>query len=178
MPWLGGFFMKSNVIIRKALENDAEQLIIHTKKVLEESSHFLGSSLDEFHPTIEEEKDWILSHNERGLLLVAEVDGNIIGLLSFRMSTSKKFSHKGLFGMSIQEAYTNQGIGRRLITTLLEWAREDGRVEKITLEVFSNNGRAIHLYSKLGFKEEGRMVRNAKIGPNEYVDDIIMSIFL
>lgn len=170
--------MERNVIIRKAVEKDAEQLILHTKKVLEESSHFLGTSLDEFHPTVEEEKVWINSYNQRGLLLVTEVEGKIIGVLNFRLSSSKKFSHKGLFGMSIQEAYTNQGIGSRLITTLLEWAREDGRVEKITLEVFSNNERAIHLYSKLGFVEEGRMVRNAKLGPNEYVDDIIMSIFL
>jgi RimJ/RimL family protein N-acetyltransferase len=170
--------MTNSLIIRKAHEADAEQIILHTIKVLEESSHFLGSSLEEFHPTIEEEKAWINIHNQSGLLLVAEDHGTIIGILNFRLSSSKKFSHKGSFGMSIQEAYTNKGIGASLIKSLIEWAKDDNRVEKISLEVFSNNERAIHLYSKLGFKEEGRLVRNAKLGPNEYVDDIIMSMFV
>jgi RimJ/RimL family protein N-acetyltransferase len=170
--------MTNSVIIRKAHESDAEQMILHTKKVLVESSHFLGSSLKEFDPTIDEEKAWIHSHNQNGLLLVAEDNQSIIGILNFRLSTSKKFSHKGFFGMSIQEAYTNKGIGATLITRLIDWAKADNRVEKISLEVFSNNDRAIHLYSKLGFREEGRLVKNAKLGPNEYVDDIIMSMFV
>jgi RimJ/RimL family protein N-acetyltransferase len=173
-----GILMEQNLIIRKGLESDAEQLILHTQKVLEESSHFLGTSLEEYHPTIEEEKAWIHSHNQHGILLVVEDNGSIVGTLDFRLSTSKKFRHKGFFGMSIQEAYTNKGIGASLIKSLIEWAKEDIRVEKISLEVFSNNERAIHLYSKLGFKEEGRLVKNAKLGPNEYVDDIIMSLFV
>lgn len=170
--------MTRSLSIRKALEADAEQIILHTQKVLEESSYFLGTSLEEFHPTVEEEKAWIQSHNQHGLLLVAEDNGSIVGILNFRLSTSKKFSHKGYFGMSIQEAYTNKGIGSSLIKSLIDWAKEDNRVEKISLEVFSNNERAIHLYSKLGFIEEGRLVKNAKLGPNEYVDDIIMSMFV
>jgi RimJ/RimL family protein N-acetyltransferase len=170
--------MEHNLIIRKAQESDAEQLILHTQKVLEESSHFLGTSIEEFHPTIEEQKTWILSHNQHGLLLVVEDNGSIVGILNFRLSTSKKFSHKGFFGMSIQDSYTNKGIGSALIKSLIEWAKEDTRVEKISLEVFSNNERAIHLYSKLGFKEEGRLVKNAKLGPNQYVDDIIMSMLV
>lgn len=170
--------MEHNIIIRKANESDAEQIIQHTKKVLEESSHFLGTSLEEFNPTIEEEKSWLNSHNLQGLILVAEINKTIFGMLNFRLSTSKKFSHKGSFGMSIQEAYTNKGIGSALIKELIKWAKDDGRVEKISLEVFSNNERAIHLYKKLGFTEEGRLNKNAKLGPNEYVDDILMSIFI
>jgi RimJ/RimL family protein N-acetyltransferase len=170
--------MTNSLIIRKAQESDAEQIILHKRKVLDESSHFLGSSLEEFEPTIQEEQALIHLHNQNGLLLVAEDNQSIIGLLNFRLSTSKKFSHKGFFGMSIQEAYTNKGIGTTLITSLIDWAKAESRVEKLSLEVFSNNERAIHLYSKLGFIEEGRLVKNAKLGPNEYVDDIIMSMFV
>jgi RimJ/RimL family protein N-acetyltransferase len=170
--------MENHIGIRKATEEDAVQIIQHTKTVLEEWPQFLGTSLEEFHPTVEDERAWIRSNTQHGLLLVAEVGGKIIGLLNFRLSTSKKFSHKGFFGMSIQQAYTNQGIGEVLINTLMHWAKEDDRVEKISLEVFSNNERAIHLYKKMGFMEEGRLVKNAKLGPNEYVDDIIMSRFI
>lgn len=170
--------MDQNVIIRKAIESDAEQIINHTKMVLEENSNFFATSLEEFQTTVDEEKDWIKFQDEQGLLLVAEVNKTIIGILSFRLSPRKKFCHQGLFGMSIQESFTNRGIGSSLITRLLEWAKEDNRVEKISLEVFFNNERAIHLYTKLGFTEEGRRVKQAKIGPNEYVDDIWMSKFI
>ncbi|HYK72908.1 MAG TPA: GNAT family N-acetyltransferase [Pseudoneobacillus sp.] len=169
--------MSQNYSIRRAIESDAEQIILHTKKVLEENTDFMGTSLEEFNPTIEEEKAWIHSHSRQGLLLVAEVNKTIIGILNFRLSSTKKFSHQGLFGMSIQESFTNQGIGRSLIKELIQWAKKDNRVEKISLEVFSNNNRAIHLYTKLGFTEEGRRIKQAKISPNEYVDDILMSMF-
>ncbi|MFD2443849.1 GNAT family N-acetyltransferase [Bacillus sp. CGMCC 1.16607] len=170
--------MDQNIIIRKAIESDAEQLIQHMRIVLKENSHFLGTSLEDYHPTLEEEMTWINTHNQNGLVLVAEVNITIIGFLYFRLSTSKKFSHKGIFGMTIQELYTNKGIGSALIKQMLEWAEKNKRVEKITLEVFSNNERAIHLYKKHGFIEEGRLVKNAKLGPNEYVDDILMSRFV
>jgi RimJ/RimL family protein N-acetyltransferase len=170
--------LESNSRIRRADISDAEQIIAHTKKVLVESSEFLGTSVEEFHPTLEEEIAWIEHHQQHGLLLVAEREQTIIGLLNFRLSTSKKFSHQGMFGMSIQQAYTNQGIGHSLIQQLIEWAKQDSRVEKISLEVFSNNERAIHLYTKLGFVIEGRRVKNARIAPGVYVDDIMMSMFV
>ena len=51
-------------------------------------------------------------------------------------------------------------------------------LEKIYLKVHATNGRAISLYQKLGFREEGRLVRDLKLGPNEYVDTVVMSLFV
>ncbi len=48
----------------------------------------------------------------------------------------------------------NQGIGRRMLTYLLEQARSRGMV-RIILEVRVSNENAIHLYEKLGFKNTG-----------------------
>lgn len=170
--------MSCNVIIRKAIESDADQMIKHTKVVLTENPDVMGTTIEEFNTTSEEEKDWINAHHKQGILLVAEVDGEIIGMLNFRLSPRKKFCHQGIFGMSIQEKFSNKGIGSSLIEKLLEWAKDDPRVEKISLEVFSNNVRAIHLYKKFGFREEGRRLKQAKLGSNEYVDDILLSKFI
>ncbi|WP_026695393.1 GNAT family N-acetyltransferase [Peribacillus kribbensis] len=170
--------MTYTYIIRKAIESDAEQILEHIKKVLRENSSFMATSLEEFTTTIDQQKEWINAQSTLGLLLVAEVNGIIIGMLNFRLSPRKKFSHQGMFGMSIQERFTSQGIGGALINELLNWAKEDKRVEKISLEVFSNNERAIHLYTKMGFREEGRRIKQAKLSPGEYVDDILMSIFV
>lgn len=56
----------------------------------------------------------------------------------------------------------------------IEWASAHPVIEKIGLGVFSNNAGAINLYKKLGFVEEGRRVREIKIGTDDYVDSILM----
>jgi ribosomal protein S18 acetylase RimI-like enzyme len=38
--------------------------------------------------------------------------------------------------------------------------------------------RAIALYRSLGFAEEGRKTRRLKIGPNEYIDDLYMALWV
>jgi len=40
--------------------------------------------------------------------------------------------------------------------------------------VFSTNKRAIALYKKMGFIEEGRKIKEFKMDNNEYVDDVLM----
>jgi ribosomal protein S18 acetylase RimI-like enzyme len=44
----------------------------------------------------------------------------------------------------------------------------------VSLGVFSTNQRAISLYKKMGFVEEGRKIKEFKMSEREYVDDIIM----
>ncbi len=66
------------------------------------------------------------------------------------------------------------GIGKELIEALLDWAEANPLIEKVSLGVFSTNHRAISLYKRLGFIEEGRKIKEFKMSENEYVDDIIM----
>ena len=61
---------------------------------------------------------------------------------------------------------------------LLRWARSDPRIEKIELQVRSSNEPAIHLYRSLGFVEEGRKTKRLKTGPNEYLDDVYMALWV
>jgi [ribosomal protein S18]-alanine N-acetyltransferase len=51
--------------------------------------------------------------------------------------------------------YQGRGIGRRMLTTLLDRARELG-AESVLLEVRVDNAPAIHLYESLGFTQLGR----------------------
>ncbi|GGB63701.1 hypothetical protein [Fictibacillus barbaricus] len=87
--------MEKKVRIRHGAQSDAEQIILHTKTVLKENPFVMGTALEEFSVSVEEERTWINTHAEKGLLLVAEVEGQIIGLLNFKRSSHKKFSHNG-----------------------------------------------------------------------------------
>lgn len=164
--------------IRPVTKNDAAQLIEHTKMVLNEST-FLLTSPEEFNTTVEDEEKWIEDHSKPGSLIVlAESDGKIVGNLNFQTSKRKRLSHLGYFGISIQEAYCGQGIGSKLMEYLIEWAQKESGLEKVCLEVFSHNERAIHLYKKFGFQEEGRKVKFVKFSETHYEDEIIMYKFV
>lgn len=97
----------------------------------------------------------MFSQADNAILLVADLDGKIVGNLSFRVGPTKKFSHAGEFGVQILKDCWNLGIGTELIKYLINWAKENKSIYKISLRVRSDNQNAIHVYKKLGFKEEG-----------------------
>ena len=53
-------------------------------------------------------------------------------------------------------------------------AHENPIIEKMKLGVFASNERGIHLYTKMGFIEEGRKVDEIKNADGEYIDVIEM----
>lgn len=110
------------------------------------------------------------------LILVAEFDGRIIGVLTLTRESFRKNYHVAVLGIAIRNGFRHVGIGTELMNASFEWARENG-IEKICLEVFSTNNNAISLYRKLGFEVEGIKKKQFKIR-GEYVDDILMAKFL
>jgi RimJ/RimL family protein N-acetyltransferase len=163
--------------IREATPEDAAGLLAHTKKILE-TSPFMLTTPQEFQVTAERQKEWIIEQQQAGnLILVVEDNGVIVGTLN--VQREKKFRHRHIasFGISLQEAYCNQGIGTIMIQRMIDWAKAND-IEKIMLNVMAINERAIHVYKKLGFKEEGRFKNQLKLEDDTYVDDVAMSLFI
>ncbi|MED3908272.1 GNAT family N-acetyltransferase [Peribacillus simplex] len=170
--------MKNNrlaYMIRTGELEDAEAVLDVQNSVISEGEYFIALS-EEFNKTPEQQRDWIrrLLENERETIFVAEINGEVIGWIGFQSENRKRMSHKGSFGMMIRKNYRGKGIGKELIKALLEWAEANPFIEKVSLGVFSTNQRAISLYKKMGFVEEGRKIKEFKMSEREYVDDIIM----
>ncbi len=166
------------VKIRRAGREDAEKLLLHTRQILQESENMLTVP-EEFQATVEDEREWIVHHERPGNLLLTAWSGEeLAGVLNFTRKTRKKVSHIGMFGISIKENYCNQGIGRQLIGTCLDWAKAEPGIEKVCLEVFSHNERGIHLYKKMGFREEGRKIRHIRNRDGSYSDELLMYVFV
>lgn len=108
------------------------------------------------------------------LLLVAEIDGQIVGTLDFTNGHRQRIAHTGDFGMGVAPNFQNQGIGRCLIKVMLDWAAKDPIIEKVKLTAFANNHNGLHLYKSLGFVEEGRGVQEIKMEEDNYLDVINM----
>jgi ribosomal protein S18 acetylase RimI-like enzyme len=167
------------VKVRTAVPDDAAVLIDHAKAVLTEGL-FGVSQPDEFTLSLQEERDWIQQHNNNpgDLVLVAEAEGSVVALLFFESGPRKRQAHKGSLHMSVDRACRGIGVGEVVLQALLEWARANPLIEKVGLSVLSSNTRALGLYKKLGFIEEGRRPREIKMGPGEYVDEILMFRFV
>ncbi len=168
-------------IIRTAEEADAENLLNYLNQVMKDECFFIMTMEDikEQGLTIEKEKEWIQKHNKEGsIAIVAEINDNIAGLVHVINSPLKRLNHVGVLAVSILEQYRNNGLGSLLMEMIMEWAEKNTILEKIALAVFDNNPRAIQLYHKFGFVEEGRKVKEIKFSIDHYVDSILMYKFV
>ena len=167
------------VTIRTAQPNDAPAILEHVHAIFAEGE-FVLSTLDDFHMTEEQEAEWLqINRDDPGkLVIVAESEGKIIGLLDFHSEGRKRVVHHGEFGMSVNKAWRDKGVGRALLQVLIAWAEQHPVLEKVCLQVFATNTGAIALYTSLGFKEEGRQVRDVKMESGEYVDVFLMARFV
>lgn len=169
----------SSVCIRTAERHDAEGILALGKAVMAESIYTLTES-DELNLTPDQEAEWIQSHFDHPakLILVAEIQEHIVGILDFSNGHRRRIAHHGEFGMSVVNSWREKGIGGALLKAVLEWAESNPAIEKVNLKVHATNDRAINLYRKFGFVEEGRQKRDLKLGPDQYVDSILMGKFV
>jgi RimJ/RimL family protein N-acetyltransferase len=167
------------VVVRCPVPEDADQLLDYAHVVLQESEYFLLAP-DELQFTVEEEQAWIREHtaDEGQILLAADADGLIVALLGFENGPQRRVAHRGTLHVSVAAAWRGRGIGRILLETLLEWATINPLIEKVTLSVMASNHRALGLYRKLGFQEEGRLAREIRISPEHYEDELLMCKFV
>lgn len=163
------------ISLRTGNIKDAEAALELEKEVLAESE-FMISVIEEFEETLEQKRNWIqkILENNREQLIVAEIDGEVVGLIVFRSKSTIRLAHTGSFTAMVKKEYRNQGIGKLLIKELLSWAEQNPLIEKVSLGVLSTNQRAIELYKSMGFVEEGRKIKEVKFSEDLYVDDILM----
>ncbi|WP_130296429.1 GNAT family N-acetyltransferase [Fictibacillus sp. BK138] len=161
--------------IRPVRVEDAEAVLSIQREVVGEKDYFIAVS-EEFNKTTEEHQEWIqkIIEHERETMFVTEIEGKVVGWIVFKSQERKRMHHTGSFAIMLQKDCRNKGIGKLLIHELLRWAEEHPIIEKVSLGTFSTNTRAIELYKKLGFVEEGRKVNEFKFNENEYVDDVLM----
>ena len=107
-----------------------------------------------------------------GVLLVAELDGTMVGSLSMHA----RIGIAGL-GMQVADGHRGQGIGAALVAEAIEWASGAG-VHKVELECWPWNRRARTLYERFGFVEEGYRRRQYRRKDGSLWDSVVMGLVL
>lgn len=114
--------------------------------------------------------------NSNCLVLIAEVNDRIVGRLTLTGHNEVYRRHSAELSISLSKDYWGLGAGPALIKECFVRANAIG-VVKIDLIVRSNNTRAIGLYQKMGFMQEGCLSKEVYI-EGSYYDYIVMGIFL
>jgi RimJ/RimL family protein N-acetyltransferase len=109
---------------------------------------------------------WFVAETETGAI-VGHVD-----LTGGRLSASR---HRCKLGIGIERSYRGRGLGRRLMTAAIDFARGQRTLSWIDLHVFVGNEPALGLYRSLGFREVGTIIDRFRVD-GEVIDDVVMTL--
>ena len=148
------------VMLREAIVGDAPELVIYLQKIGAESD-FLTFGPGELSVSVSDEES-ILEESRTAknkIMLLALVGSKVIGGLHFTGGARTRIQHTGEFGVSVLKNYWDQGIGTAMVQELIQWAKNSSEIRKLNLRVRSDNDRAVRVYEKLGFIQEGLITR-------------------
>tara|TARA_B100000700_G_scaffold175615_1_gene193953 strand:- start:510 stop:1022 length:513 start_codon:yes stop_codon:yes gene_type:complete len=92
---------------------------------------------------------------EDGNCKIAEVAGDLAGYVTFTVNDQSRIGV--IPNLAVAREYTNQGIGRKLLTHAIEEMRTLG-AEVVRIETLEQNDIGQHLYPQLGFQEVARQI--------------------
>jgi RimJ/RimL family protein N-acetyltransferase len=109
----------------------------------------------------------------RGLFLVAESGGALVGNLGLWPDANPASAHVAWIGMSVADGYRGVGAGGAMLETALAWAAGAG-FRRAVLGVFPENVRAMAFYERHGFVREGLRRAQYRRG-DQYHDEVLMA---
>ncbi|STB41919.1 GNAT family N-acetyltransferase [Clostridium perfringens] len=118
-------------------------------------------------------KEKIINRGKNQYWYVAEENGKVIGLGILMNHGNLRRKHVGVITLMVNSDYQNKGVGSLLMDKLINLS-ESLNIIRLELCVFRDNYKAINLYKKFGFKEEGIKIKSA-LKNGEYVDEIMMA---
>ncbi len=145
-----------NYRVREVTANDASEWFRLRKLLWDESS-------DDEHRV---EMLDIYEHNETQLVLVVETDnGKLVGFLEASIRPFVEDCHSDhvgyLEGWFVEPEYRKHGIGRHLVKTAENWAREKGCTEMASDSEIGND-LSLSAHQNLGYEETSRLVHLRK----------------
>ena len=147
--------MDNTYIIREAVPDDAEKMILYLNQAGGESDNLLHGK-NGFKVPIEgvSRKLAMSKDSENSIVLIALENEQIIARAELEGYYAARIRHRAKFSISVKKEYWNQGIGTEMIKRIVEQAKKMN-IRSIELEAISDNARGIHLYHKMGFADIG-----------------------
>jgi L-amino acid N-acyltransferase YncA len=145
--------VSTSIHIRKAELPDLNAITeIYNEAVLTTTATF-----DTEPKTVAERLQWFQAHDGRHPVLVAELDGAVVGWASIsRWSDRPAYDNTAETSFYVKSGYRGRGIGRRLKQALIEEARRL-RFHTLIARVAGESDASRHLNESFGFVHIGTM---------------------
>lgn len=160
------------VILRSPLASEAENILNHLRVSHTESYKNLNQPAEYWNGFTVEDEAKILTdfeNTKNKFMLCAFYNDKIIGGLGFAGYQAEFVRKTGSLGMSIQNDFSNSGLGTAMMQYTLELAKEFG-FHRVDLTVRTYNQPGIKLYEKMGFQRIGHL-KDAAFIDGEFVDE-------
>lgn len=142
--------------IRVLDESDAEACRDLRAEALRTEPLAFGSDYESYKSRTIEEVRSQLAPKEHVFTLGAFDEDRLVGMINFSRSQAPKFCHGAdLNAMYVTSSFRGKGVGRLLIQSLIERARDCEGLAKISLAVSTSQVAAVQLYRSLGFESWG-----------------------
>ena len=174
LPAPAGRAADEDVVVRPARPKDAASFLEMYASVAAEGR--LIRSEEVRHPVRDYRSRFRRSWTDEEAHIVAVVGDRVIGHVSLRRDEHPVTRHVATLGMAVAADRRGRGVGTRLLSEAIRWARSAG-VLKLLLSVYPDNERAIALYRRFGFAEEGRLARQSRKS-HGFEDEILMARWL
>lgn len=143
----------SALVIRAAQQSDVEAITeIYNEAILTTTATF-----DTEPKTIQERTEWLAAHGDRHPVVVAELDGKVIGWASLsKWSDRSAYDDSAETSSYVKSEYRGRGAGRKLRGAIIDEAR---RLNYHTLiaRIAEGSDASLHLSASFGFVHVGTL---------------------
>ncbi|MFD4707829.1 GNAT family N-acetyltransferase [Gottfriedia sp. NPDC058432] len=166
------------VKVRQAIGTDAKS-IIDFYNIVGGETNFLSFGGNEFKRNEAEYQTFLEdTFNEKNsVILLGTINDQIISIGSINSSQKERTKHVGTLGIVIKKEYWGLSLGKLLMQSLIDWAKQNDLTRKIQLVTNEDNLKAIQLYKNLGFEIEGVMKEDTYID-GKYCNTLMMGLFI
>jgi ribosomal protein S18 acetylase RimI-like enzyme len=140
--------------IRKAKKDEWKKLQALNEEAFQDNDKYDSDLVDDWAYTKQGEKYFrSIVSDPKKLCLVAEIDSELIGYLaasSMKLDYSK-LKYLEIENIGVGKEYRSTGIGQKLMSESLLWAKQNG-FQKVCVNSYSKNVGAVKFYEKCGFE--------------------------
>jgi putative acetyltransferase len=141
---------KHEIVVRRAQVSDADALC-----AMFGSPRAMAGTLQLPFPSVETWRKRLADTPPEDYMLVAEVNGEIVGNAGLHQAGRARRKHAAGIGMSVRDDWHGRGVGSALLAAAIDIADNWLNYRRLELTVYTDNAAAIALYRKFGFEIEG-----------------------
>lgn len=164
------------LVVDRGVPADGADVLGLYERVLNEDRWFIAG-VDELalDPETQGAQIGWLNRRENCVFLTGRIQRALVGAVKVTGGDLRRTQHVGRLEIFVDTSVRGGGVGRALMNAAISWAEESPRIKKLSLNVFDDNPRAIHLYTTLGFVEEGRRLGEYRERDGRLRGDVLMA---